>query len=188
MSRTENVTLTNMCMIYSGTKVLVQEKTDDDYSGITFPGGHVEMEPRHIDNELTLIPYYENYEVTLEWYQDLDLCKQVDNIDYPYTLDRLKRMYTYLSTHGDCFYIEYKSKLVGDITLKDDEISIIICKEYQNRHIGRRCVQNIIELATEKGLTQVRAEIYSFNLQSQKMFISLGFVPFKENWYVLELV
>lgn len=31
-----------MCMIYDGDKVLVQEKTDDDYSGITFPGGHVE--------------------------------------------------------------------------------------------------------------------------------------------------
>lgn len=42
MSRTENVTLTNMCMVYSGNKVLVQEKIDDDYSGITFPGGHVE--------------------------------------------------------------------------------------------------------------------------------------------------
>ena len=42
MSRTENVILTNMCMIYDGDKVLVQEKTDDDYSGITFPGGHVE--------------------------------------------------------------------------------------------------------------------------------------------------
>ena len=42
MARTEEVTLTNMCMIYDGNKVLVQEKTDDDYSGITFPGGHVE--------------------------------------------------------------------------------------------------------------------------------------------------
>ena len=42
MTRTEEVTLTNMCMIYDGNKVLVQEKTDDDYSGITFPGGHVE--------------------------------------------------------------------------------------------------------------------------------------------------
>lgn len=42
MSRTENVTLTNMCMVYSGNKVLVQDRTDDDYSGITFPGGHVE--------------------------------------------------------------------------------------------------------------------------------------------------
>lgn len=42
MSRTEEVTLTNMCMIYDGSKVLVQERIDEDYSGITFPGGHVE--------------------------------------------------------------------------------------------------------------------------------------------------
>lgn len=42
MPRTEIVTLTNMCMIYDGNKVLVQNKVDDTYSGITFPGGHVE--------------------------------------------------------------------------------------------------------------------------------------------------
>lgn len=42
MAGKELVTITNMCMIYDGTKVLVQEKVDDDYSGITFPGGHVE--------------------------------------------------------------------------------------------------------------------------------------------------
>ena len=42
MSRAEIVTITNMCMIYDGDKVLVQEKTDEDYSGVTFPGGHVE--------------------------------------------------------------------------------------------------------------------------------------------------
>ena len=43
MARTEVVTITNMCMVYDGTKVLVQAKTDDDYCGITFPGGHVEQ-------------------------------------------------------------------------------------------------------------------------------------------------
>ena len=42
MARTEVVTITNMCMIYDGSKVLVQEKIDDDYCGMTFPGGHVE--------------------------------------------------------------------------------------------------------------------------------------------------
>ena len=42
MARTEIVTITNMCMVYHGTQVLVQEKIDDDYCGITFPGGHVE--------------------------------------------------------------------------------------------------------------------------------------------------
>ena len=133
---------------------------------------------------MALIPYYVNYDVALKWYQDLDLCKQVDNIDYPYTLERLQRMYTYLSTHGDCYYIEYQSQLVGDITLKDDEISIVICREYQNRHIGRRCVQNIIELAREKGLSAVKAEIYPFNTQSQKMFLALGFLKSDGNWYM----
>ena len=42
MPRTETVELTNMCMIYDGSRVLALEKTDDDYRGITFPGGHVE--------------------------------------------------------------------------------------------------------------------------------------------------
>ena len=42
MDRTEVVTITNMCMVYDGNKVLVQEKIADDYCGVTFPGGHVE--------------------------------------------------------------------------------------------------------------------------------------------------
>lgn len=31
-----------MCMVYRGSKILVQDKVDEDYNGITFPGGHVE--------------------------------------------------------------------------------------------------------------------------------------------------
>ena len=42
MARTEKVIMTNMCMVFSENRILVQDKTDDDYSGITFPGGHVE--------------------------------------------------------------------------------------------------------------------------------------------------
>ena len=42
MKRTETVTITNMCMIYDGTKILVQDRKDPDWPGITFPGGHVE--------------------------------------------------------------------------------------------------------------------------------------------------
>ena len=42
MARIENVTIINMCMICDGSKVLVQDKKDEDYSGITFPGGYVE--------------------------------------------------------------------------------------------------------------------------------------------------
>ena len=38
----EKVEFTNMCMICDGDKVLVQNKVNCDWAGITFPGGHVE--------------------------------------------------------------------------------------------------------------------------------------------------
>lgn len=43
MSRQEEDILTNMCMIYDNKgNVLVQDRIDKNYCGITFPGGHVE--------------------------------------------------------------------------------------------------------------------------------------------------
>ena len=142
------------------------------------------MEKRVIDQEITLIPYYPCPDITLEWYQDPDVCKQVDNIDYVYTPELLNRMYTYLSEHGDCYYIQYQGKLVGDVTLRENaEISIVVCKEYQNLHIGRRCVIDMLKLAREKGLREVKANIYSFNTQSRKMFESVGFQQVSEEWY-----
>lgn len=39
MSRTEQVILTNMCMITDGQQVLVQERKSAKWPGITFPGG-----------------------------------------------------------------------------------------------------------------------------------------------------
>ena len=42
MDRRENVTITNMCMIYEGTRILVQDRINKNWTGIAFPGGHVE--------------------------------------------------------------------------------------------------------------------------------------------------
>lgn len=37
------VVLTNMCMVYDGEgNILVQDRLDPDWPGVTFPGGHVE--------------------------------------------------------------------------------------------------------------------------------------------------
>ncbi len=38
----EKTILTNMCMIYNGTRVVVQDRVGDNWTGIAFPGGHVE--------------------------------------------------------------------------------------------------------------------------------------------------
>lgn len=42
MERTTNTILTNMCMICDGDKILVQDKVNSSYTGVTFPGGHIE--------------------------------------------------------------------------------------------------------------------------------------------------
>ena len=43
MAREEKTILTNMCMVYDDNgNVLVQDRVDPHWSGITFPGGHVE--------------------------------------------------------------------------------------------------------------------------------------------------
>ena len=73
------------------------------------------MESRIVDEELRLVPYYPCPEVMLPWYQDPELCRQVDNIDHVYTLERLNAMYDFLSKNGSCYYIEYRGALVGDI-------------------------------------------------------------------------
>lgn len=108
----------------------------------------------------------------------------MDDRDAPYDLELLHRMYDYLSTHGDCYYVEYQGTLVGDVSLSSQgEIAIVVCKEFQNRHIGRRCVLELLRLAREKGLARVRANIYAFNGQSQQMFRSIGFRKIDAEWY-----
>lgn len=51
MRRSEDVVLMNMCMVYDENgNILVQERVHKDWSGITFPGGHVEKNEAFIDS------------------------------------------------------------------------------------------------------------------------------------------
>ena len=68
-------------------------------------------------------------------------------------------------------------------TFRCGELAIVVCKEYQNRHIGRHCVLELLKLAKEKGMAQVTANIYAFNTQSQRMFRSVGFAQTDKEWY-----
>ena len=146
------------------------------------------MTERIVDSDIRLIPYYRNDTVSLPWYQDPQVCKQVDDRDTPYDLELLHAMYDYLSSHGGCWYIEYRGVLGGDVSLRDSgELAIVVCRAYQNRHIGRRCVLDMLALAREKGMEQVTANIYSFNRQSQRMILAVGFEKTDEEWYAYRL-
>lgn len=146
------------------------------------------MEEIIIENNLKLISYFPNQEIALKWYQDLDVCKQVDNIDIPYTIERLDAMYNYLSSNGDCYYIEFNNTLVGDVSIfNDNEIAIVVSKEFQNQHIGRKCINQMILLAKAKGIKELKATIFSFNKQSKKMFEAVGFKQVDKELYIYKI-
>lgn len=81
MNRLENVEFVNMCMIYDGEKVLVQERVKSDWPGpgITFPGGHVERGEsfadaviREIKEETGLTIFNPQLCGIKNWYDDKD--------------------------------------------------------------------------------------------------------------------
>ena len=59
----ENVIFTNMCMIYDGDKVVVQNRVNKKWSGIAFPGGHVEYGESFTDSVIREI--YEETGLTI---------------------------------------------------------------------------------------------------------------------------
>lgn len=69
MSRAEQVVLTNMCMITDGSKVLVQDRQDPSWPGISFPGGHINPKESFIAS--TIREVYEETGLTVS---NLRLC------------------------------------------------------------------------------------------------------------------
>ena len=49
MSITENVELTVLCLITDGYRILLQNRTKNDWQGYTLPGGHVEPGESFVD-------------------------------------------------------------------------------------------------------------------------------------------
>ncbi len=104
MSRTESVILTNMCMIYDGDRVLVQDKKDDSWGGVTFPGGHVENGESFTDAVIREI--YEETGLTIS-------CPQLCGIKNWFNNDGSRYMVIFYKTNK--FSGEIKSSEEGEV-------------------------------------------------------------------------
>ena len=69
MAKAENVVLTNMCMIYDGEKILVLDRLNPNWPGITFPGGHIELKESFVESTIR-----EVYEETGLKVSNLQIC------------------------------------------------------------------------------------------------------------------
>ena len=65
MARSEQAIFTNMCMVYDHDgNILVQDRLDPSWPGITFPGGHVEPGESFVDSVIREV--YEETGLTIE--------------------------------------------------------------------------------------------------------------------------
>ena len=70
MSISEKAVFTTMCMVYDKTgRVLVQDKVDKNWTGLAFPGGHVEKGENFIESAVREIKEETGLSIT-----DLKLC------------------------------------------------------------------------------------------------------------------
>lgn len=120
MSRNENAIFTNMCMVYDKEKILVQNRLNTNWPGVTFPGGHVEY-----DESFTNSVIREVFEETGLTIENPVLCgiKQFqDNEDNRYVVLFFKtNKYSgqlKSSDEGEVFWIERKRLM--EYKLADD--------------------------------------------------------------------
>ncbi|NQG97948.1 GNAT family N-acetyltransferase [Streptococcus suis] len=134
-----------------------------------------------IDNQIRLRRYDGIHDFALIWHQDLELVWLIDGDEEVYSADLLHRMYEYLSTNGECYFIEIVENgqflPIGDVTLFRDDFAIAIGdKRYWKKGIGTKVLHRMIERASEVGLEEILVEeIYDWNTGSRKLFEKCGF-------------
>lgn len=134
----------------------------------------------NIESGLRLNRFKEIYEPSFLWYQDVKTVYMTDGVKEPYDLETLHCMYNYLNKNGELYYIEVfkdgEFEPIGDACFSEDSMSIVIGdKSYRGCGIGRKVISALIKLAKEKGLKELKVEIYDWNIASKRCFLSLGF-------------
>lgn len=115
MKRKEVCILTNMCMIYNEDKILVQDRLNPNWPGITFPGGHVELNESFVESTIREMKEETGLKVT-----NLKLCgiKQWNESNGEYN------RYIVVLFKTNSFEGELKSSSEGKVFwIKKDELS-----------------------------------------------------------------
>lgn len=140
-----------------------------------------------ITDTLRLRPYDGKCKFALEWYQDRELLDLVDGKESkPYDMERLIKMYKYLSDRGELYFIEVKQGNdfvpIGDVTLSMEDLPIVIGERgYRGEGIGSKVIEALKLRASALGYKQLSVrEIYDYNIASQKLFEKQGFDTVKK--------
>lgn len=147
-NRIQSVCLMNMCMIEDGTgNVLVLDKANSSYTGITFPGGHVERGEsysdsmiREVKEETGLLIEKPVLQGVYHWEKD-----DVENIIFLYKTDKYSGTLQ-SSSEGNVFWLPKEEflnqKLAGGMDsvwkmMHDDEINECHVVKIENTYLWK---------------------------------------------------
>lgn len=139
-----------------------------------------------IEDNLRLRKYDGSHAFAFTWYLDPELVYLVDGVREAYTLQKLNRMYEYLDSHGELYFIEILEgngyRPVGDVTFRREDMPIVIGDPVcRGKGIGKKVVLALTERGRELGYHCLYiSEIYSYNIASRKCFESIGFETYEK--------
>ena len=148
----------------------------------------VKKQPEYIsiDSSLRLRKYDGQAHLAFPWYQDPEVISLIDGSREPYTLQRIKKMYDYLTQRGEVYFIEVLTNAgwqpIGDVSFWQEDMPIVIGNSaYRGQGIGRTVVQALVERGRKLGYKRLYVqEIYDDNEASKKMFELVGFYPLEK--------
>lgn len=133
MSRVEHAIFTNMCMIYDNQgNLLVQDRRNPDWPGITFPGGHVEKGESFVQSVVREVKEETGLEIErpilcgIKQFQDRNDARYVVLL---YKTNRFSGTLT-ASDEGDVFWIP-RRKLADYKLAEDFEVMVRVFESDQ---------------------------------------------------------
>ena len=139
-----------------------------------------------VDDTIRLRKFDGEFTFAYAWYLDEDAMYLMDGERAAYPAERVERMYRYLDSHGELYFIEVLENgryiPIGDVTFWQQDMPIIIGRaSHRGRNIGRKVVAALIRRGRELGYKALYVdEIFDYNIASRRCFEANGFAAYEK--------
>jgi len=133
-----------------------------------------------ITDQLRLIKVQKkDYQIAEPWYANKNILWYSENRVVPYSLEEITHMYDFLSKNDALYFIEIlesKWKPIGDITLSDKRLPMVLIPAYQGKGLGTQILKFMLVHAKSIGYERIKLSgIYTYNDRSINTYKKVGF-------------